>query len=132
MFVDVHGACSADELDHAVIRGAMRDILTKTRIKPGCTGRVRAVLQEAKGRDPEMLEVMEAAGMTRDVSFIDETPSGDYLLTYKRISDIEILKRHLIESQHRFYEFLRAELAPCLEERLDLEAEVSFDTPEAP
>jgi hypothetical protein len=106
----------------------MKDILTKTLIKPGCTDRVRAVLQEAKRREAEMLEVMEAAGMTRDISFIDQTPRGDYLLTYKRMPDVEVLKRHLVESPHPFFQFIRAELAPCLEERLDLEAEVSFDS----
>lgn len=97
-------------------------VLTKFRIKPGRTERVRQFFEGVHNRPREFAEVLAESGIFYDASFIEQTSTGDVLFVFKRLTNLDHLKDRISNSKLAFFDVVRRELADHLEERLDLPA----------
>lgn len=64
-------------------------ILTKNRIKPGKTARLRKWMAEIQTRRDEAIETLQHEGMVSEAAFIEQTDKGDYLVYFMEAKDIE-------------------------------------------
>lgn len=64
-------------------------ILTKNRIKPGKTERLREWTAEIQRRRDEAIETLEHERMFAEAAFIEHTADEDYLIYYMEAADID-------------------------------------------
>jgi hypothetical protein len=104
----------------------LQSILTKVRIRPGCTERVRRFLEAFHQKPDELYEVLEDGRIFVESDFIEETANGDYLYVFKRLESIEYLKGRIANSTLPLSRRIREVLVPCVAGRRDLEAVTTF------
>jgi hypothetical protein len=114
-------------VDFRAVEGRpLQSVLTKARIRPGCTGRVRRFLEELHQKPDELLELLKDAGIFVESDFIEETPQGDYLYVFKRLENLEHLKKRIGNSPLPLSQRIREVLVPCVEGRQDFPASTTF------
>lgn len=64
-------------------------ILTKNRIEPGKTQRLRQWSKEIMRRRDEAIETLRHEGMYSEAAFIERTPGGEFLIYYMEAEDID-------------------------------------------
>lgn len=64
-------------------------VLTKNRIAPGKTERLREWMAEIRSRENEALETLEHEGMHEEAAFLERTDDGDYLVYYMKADDVD-------------------------------------------
>jgi len=107
----------------------MQHILTRIKLKPGKTEQTKEFLIGLhKNHQAEMKAILNESNMVMDCSFIDQTDHGDYIYIFKKLTDIEALKKNISHSTLPLYEKIRAWGEECFEgERVDLEAVAVFE-----
>lgn len=82
-------------------------VLTKNRIEPGKTERLREWMSEIRSRDEEAVETLRHEGMHTEAAFLERTDEGDYLVYFMEAADIEAVfeafesSPHEIDHEHR-------------------------------
>ncbi|MFC6824310.1 DUF6176 family protein [Halopelagius fulvigenes] len=64
-------------------------VLTKNRIEPGKTDRLREWMAEITTRREEAIETLRYEGMISEAAFLERTDSDDYLVYYMEAEDID-------------------------------------------
>ncbi|WP_224450063.1 DUF6176 family protein [Haloprofundus salilacus] len=80
--------------------GTSEVILTKSRIRPGKTDRLREWTDEIRAREDEALETLQHEGMHAEAAFVEHAEDGDYLVYYMEADDIEEVFEAFEESPH--------------------------------
>ncbi|WP_227353314.1 DUF6176 family protein [Haladaptatus salinisoli] len=62
-------------------------VLTKRKIKPGKTRRLKEWMAEIRSREDEAVETYESEGMHSESAFIERTDEGDFLVYYMESED---------------------------------------------
>lgn len=75
-------------------------VLTRNRIAPGKTERLREWMAEIRSREDEALETLEREGMHEEAAFLERTDDGDYLVYYMKADDIDEVYESFESSQY--------------------------------
>lgn len=75
-------------------------VLTKQKIEPGKTPRLKEWMGEIRTREDEAIETLESEGMHSEAAFIERTDEGDYLVYYMEAEDMEHVFESFSKSSH--------------------------------
>lgn len=89
-------------------------VLTKQRIEPGETDRLREWCTEIRERETEALATLEAEGMHEEAAFVESDDEGDYLVYFMKADDIDAVYEAFEESDHAIDEAHKAVMRDVL------------------
>lgn len=75
-------------------------VLTKQRIEPGKTDRLREWCAEIREREDEALATLEDEGMHAEAAFVESHGGDEYLIYYMKADDIDAVYEAFSESEH--------------------------------
>ena len=75
-------------------------ILSKQKIEPGKTERLKEWAQEVRNREAEAIKTLQNEGMNAETAFIEHTDEGDFLIYYMNADDIQQVYDAYEESSH--------------------------------
>ena len=75
-------------------------VLTKQRIEPGKTERLREWTAEIRDREDEALATLENEGMHLEAAFVEHTDEGDFLVYFMKADDVAAVSSAFEESDH--------------------------------
>lgn len=95
-------------------------VLTKQRIEPGKTERLREWMAEIRQREEEARETHENEEMAAEAAFLEETEDGDFLIYYMEAEDIEHAAEAFNDSTHEIDAEHKAVMDNVLEDPTDV------------
>lgn len=75
-------------------------VMTKRRIKPGKTRRLKEWMAEVRRREDEAVETYESEGMYSESAFVERTDEGDFLVYYMESEDARRAYEAFEDSTH--------------------------------
>ena len=94
-------------------------VLTRQRIEPGKTEKLREWLSKVRERENEACETLESEGMASEAAFLEQTEDGDFLVYYMEAEDLEQAYEAYAESSHEIDAEHEDVLSDVLEESPD-------------
>ncbi len=75
-------------------------VLTKQKIKPGKTARLKEWMAEIQERKDEAIETLQSEGMYHESAFVEQTDEGDFLVYHMKAEDIHEVYESFRNSTH--------------------------------
>ena len=75
-------------------------VLTKQKIEPGKTPRLKEWMDEIRGREDEAIQTLKNEGVYAESAFIERTDDGEYLVYYMEAEDMGHVFEAFSESSH--------------------------------
>lgn len=74
--------------------------LTKQKVEPGKTDRLREWTEEIRDREDEAIATLENEGMHLEAAFVEHTDEGDFLVYFVKADDVDAGFEAFEESGH--------------------------------
>ncbi|SIQ69031.1 hypothetical protein SAMN05421858_0094 [Haladaptatus litoreus] len=110
-------------------------VLTKQKIEPGKTERLKEWSEEVRERKDEAVETLQNEGMHAESAFIERTDDGDFLVYYMKAEDIHEVYEAFENSTHeidREHEEVMRETLESVEDVGEYELLYHLDNPDLP
>ncbi|WP_458187758.1 DUF6176 family protein [Haladaptatus sp. NG-WS-4] len=91
-------------------------VLTKRKIKPGKTQRLKEWMAEIRRREDETVETYESEGMYSESAFVERTDEGDFLVYYMESEDARRAYEAFENSTHEIDQEHKRVMAETLED----------------
>lgn len=95
-------------------------VLTKQKIEPGKTERLKEWMSEIREREDEAIETLQSEGMHSEAAFLEECEDGEYLVYYMAAEDIREVYESFEESSHDIDEAHKQVMDEVLEDGEDV------------
>lgn len=75
-------------------------VLTKQKIEPGKTERLKEWMSEIREREQEAIETLQSEGMHSEAAFLEQSEGGDYLVYYMAAENMHDVFKSFEDSSH--------------------------------